>query len=142
MFYPDGVEVNIFGEGSEERKNVDDLGGVGREFGLVDGGGQLGWRRQVKSQRDVLGKVEAAIGQRVFPDIAAEGVAAGAGRGRGCKLSVDLFANPGAHWAGGGEIGVIAANIEGYGDEEERFAGFKGDGGAARLRLCDTGDGF
>ncbi len=118
MFDPDSVEVNIFGEGSEEGKNVDDLSGIGREFGLVDGGGQLGWRRQVKSQRDVLGEVEAAVGQCVFADIGAEGVAAGAGRSRGCKLSVDLFANPGAHWAGGGEIG------------------------AARLRLCNTRGGF
>ena len=29
---PDGVEVNVLGEGSEQRKDVDDLGGVGREL--------------------------------------------------------------------------------------------------------------
>src|SRR5712672_2136894 len=142
MLDPDGVEVNIFGEGSEEGKDVDDLSGVGREFGLVDGGGQLRRRGQVEGQRDVLGEVEAAVGQSVFADVGAEGVPAGAGRGGGCNLSVDLFANSGAHWAGGGEVGVIAANVGGYRDVEERLAGFKGDGGAASLRLCDARSGF
>ena len=93
MFDPDGVEMNIFGEGSEEGKNVDDLRGIGRQLGLVDGGGQLGRRRQVERQRDVLGEVEAAVGQSVVADVAAEGVAAGAGGGGGCNLSVDLVAN-------------------------------------------------
>ena len=35
MFDPDGVEMNVFGEGAEEREDVDDLGGVRRELGLV-----------------------------------------------------------------------------------------------------------
>ena len=142
MFNPDGVEMNVFGEGSEEGKNVDDLSGVGRELGLVDGGGQLGRRREVEGERDVLGEVEAAVGESVFADIAAEGVPAGAGGGGGCNLGVDLFANLCAHGAGVGEIGVVAAGIEGYGDVEEWLAGFKGDGGAAGLRLCDTRGGF
>ena len=85
MFDPDGVEVNIFSEGSEERQNVDDLCGVGRQFGLVRGRGQLGRRRQVERQRDVLGEVETAVGQSVVADVGAEGVPAGAGGGGGCK---------------------------------------------------------
>jgi hypothetical protein len=142
MFDPDGVEVNIFGEGSEEGKNVNDLRGVGREFGLVYGGGQLGRLGQVEGQRDVLGEVLAAVSESVFADIAAESVPAGAGGGGGCNLRVDLFANLSAHGAGVGEIGVVAAGIERHGDVEKRLAGFKGDGRAARLRLSDTRGGF
>jgi hypothetical protein len=142
MFGPDGAEVNIFSEGSEKRKNVDDLGGVWRELGLVGGGGQLGRRGQIESQRDVLGEVKAAIGQSVFANVAAESVPAGAGGGRGCNLRIDLFANPGAYGAGGREVGVVSANVEGYGDVEERLAGFKGNGGATRLRLCDARGGL
>ena len=85
-----------------------------------------------------MSEVEATVGERVIADIGAEGIAAGSGRGRGCNLSVDLFANLCAHGAGVREICVIAAYIKGYGNVEERLAGFKGDGGAARLRLCDA----
>jgi hypothetical protein len=142
MLDPDGVEVNILGEGSEERKDVDYLCGVRREFGLVDGGGEFGRLREVEGQRNVLGEVQAAVGEGVVADIRAEGVATGASRGGGCNLSIDLFANFRAHGTGVGEICVIAADIEGYGDVEERFAGFKGNRGAARLRLRDTGSRF
>jgi hypothetical protein len=142
MFDPDGVEVNIFGEGSEEGKNIDDLGGVWREFGLVGGWCQFGRRGKIESQRDVLGEVKAAIGQSVFANVAAESVPAGAGGGGGCNLRIDLFANPGAYGAGGSEVGVVPANVEGYGDVEKRLAGFKGNGRATRLRLCDARGGL
>jgi hypothetical protein len=78
----------------------------------------------------------------MFADIAAEGVPAGAGAGGGCNLRVDLFANPAAHRAGVGEIGIVAAGIQRHSDVEKRFAGFKGNGRAARFRLCDTRSGF
>jgi hypothetical protein len=48
MFDPDGVEMDVVGEGAEEGKNVDDLSGVGGQLGLVDRGGEL-WRlRQIE----------------------------------------------------------------------------------------------
>src|SRR5438067_2130688 len=100
MLDPDGVEMNIFGESSEEGKDVDDLRGIGRELSLIDGSGQLGRLRQVEGERDVLGEVEAAVCQRVIAYIGAEGIATGAGGGGGCNLSVDLFANLCAHGAG------------------------------------------
>ena len=138
MCDPDGVEMNVVGEGAEEGKNVDDLGGVGRQVGLVDGGGQLRRRREVESQRDVLGEVEAAVGQGVLADVGAESVAAGAGLGGGCERGVDLFADLLAHGGGGGEIGVVAAGVQRYGDIEERLAGLERDGGAAGLGLRDA----
>ena len=78
----------------------------------------------------------------MFANIIAKGIPAGACGGRGRNLSVDLFPNPGAYGAGVGEIRVVAAGIQRYGDVEKRFAGFKGDGRAARFRLCETRGGF
>ena len=93
MLDPDGVEMNVFGELAQQGKNVDDLGGVGRKLGLVDGGGELGRRREVERERDVLRQVEAAVGEGVLADVGAEGVAAVAGVGRGGELGVDLVAD-------------------------------------------------
>ena len=42
---PDGVEVDGLGEGAEEREDVDDLGGVGGELGLVDDGVSMAGER-------------------------------------------------------------------------------------------------
>ncbi len=142
MFGPDGLKMDVFGKGAEERKNVDDLGGVGRELGLVYGGGQLRRRRQIEGQRDVLGEIETAIGQGVAADVGAESVAAGAGGGGGRDFGVNLCANFAAHRAGGGEIGVVAASIEGHGNIEKGLAGFQGDGRAAGLWLCYASGAF
>jgi hypothetical protein len=109
---------------------------------LVGGGGQLGRGGQIESQRHVLCEVKAAIGKSVFTNVAAEGVPTGAGSGGGSNLRIDLFANPGAYGAGDREVGVVPANVEGYGDVEKRLAGFKGNGGATRLRLCNARRGL
>ena len=76
---PEGVEMRGFGEGAEEGKDVDDLGGVGGELGLVDGGGELGRGLEIERERDVLGEVEAGVGEGVFADVGADGVAGVAG---------------------------------------------------------------
>jgi hypothetical protein len=81
MFDPDGVEVDIVSKSSKEGKDVDDLGGVGRQVRLVYGGGEAGRRREIECERYILGQVEAGIVQGVFADIPAERVSAGAGRG-------------------------------------------------------------
>ena len=138
MFDPEGVEMNVLGEGAEEGKDVDDLGGVGRQLGLVGDGGELRRRREVEGERDVLGEVEAAVGEGVLADVGAEGVAAGACGGRGGDRGVDLFADFAADGGGGGEVGVVAAGVQGGGDVEERLAGFEGDGGAAGFGLGDA----
>ncbi|WP_433983822.1 hypothetical protein RBB78_24385 [Tunturiibacter empetritectus] len=44
MFNPEGMEVYVLGKGSEERENVDDLGGVGRQLCFADDGGEA-WGR-------------------------------------------------------------------------------------------------
>ena len=142
MFGPDGLKMDVFGKGAEERKNVDDLGRVGREFGLVYGGGQLRRRRQIEGQRDVLGEIETAVGQGVVADVGAESVSAGARGGGGRDFCVNLCANLAAYRAGGGEIGVVAAGIEGHRDIKKRLAGFQGNGGAAGLGLCDARGAF
>ena len=100
MFDPEGVEVNVLGEGAEQGKDVDDLGGVGRKLGFVDGGGELGRGREVEGERDVLGEVEAAVGEGVLADVGAEGVAGGAGASRGGEFGVDLVADLLADGAG------------------------------------------
>src|SRR5271170_8229780 len=142
MFGPDGLKMDVFGKGAKEWKNVDDLGGVGRELCLVYGGGQLRRRQQIEGQRDVLGEIETAIGQGVAADVGAESVAAGAGGGGGRDFGVNLCANFAAYRAGGGEIGVVAASVEGHRNIEKRLAGFQSDGRAASLRLCDACGAF
>ena len=66
MLEPEGVEVCLLAEGAEEWKDVDDLGGVGREVGLVGGGGELGRWLEVEGQGDVLGEVEAGVSEGVL----------------------------------------------------------------------------
>ncbi len=111
VFDPDGVEMDVFGEGAEPGKDVDDRGGVGRKLGLVDGRGELRRRRKIKGQRDVLGEVEAAVVQRVVADVGAECVAAGARGSGGGDFGVDLFADLLTDWSGVGEVGVVAADM-------------------------------
>ncbi len=77
MLDPDGVEMDVFGKGAKQGKNIDDLGRVRRQFGLADGGRQFGRRRQIKRKRDVLGKVETAVGQGVVADVAAQCISTG-----------------------------------------------------------------
>ena len=62
---PEGVELDGLIEGPEQGQDVDDLGGVGGEIGLVDGGGELGRRGEVEREGDVLGEVEAGVGEVV-----------------------------------------------------------------------------
>jgi hypothetical protein len=131
--------VHRGGEAAEERKDVDDLEGVGREVGLVDRWSEFWRRREVKRERDVLGEVEAAVVEGVVADVDAEGVATVASFGGGCELGVDFVADLLANGARCGEIRIVSADVERDGEIEERLAGFEGDGGAASLYLCDSG---
>jgi len=135
---PDDVKMNVLDELAQQRKYVDDLSGIGRQLGLVDGNCKLRRRQEIECQRNVLGKIEGAVGQGMLADVGAEGIAAGAGFGRGGKFGVDLVTNGRAHRAGGGQVGVVAADVERDGDVEERLAGLERDGGAAGLGLGDA----
>jgi hypothetical protein len=137
---PDGVEIDILREGAEVRKDIDDLRRVRGHLGFADGGSEL-WRRiEVERERDVLREIEARIREVVITDVAAESVAVISRLGRsGGEGLIDLFANLLADRSGGIEVGVVAACVESGGEVEERLAGLEGDGGAASLRLGDSG---
>src|ERR1700682_2106336 len=141
MVGPDGVEVDRLGEGAEEGKDVDNLGGVRWQLGLVDAGRELGWRLDVEGERDVLGDVAAAVGERVVTDVGAERVAGIAGLGGGGKCVVHLLPYGEAYGRRGFEVGVVAAGVERSGDVEKGLAGFKRDRGAAGFGLGDARGG-
>ncbi len=134
--------MDVVGEGAEEREDVDDLGGVRRKLGLVGDRGELRRGREIERERDVLGEVEAAVGEGVLADVGAEGITAGAGCGGGSDFGVDLVADLVADRGGGGEVGVVTAGVECGGNVEERLARLEGDGGAACLRLSDMRSGL
>ncbi len=79
MTDPDEVEVDVGGEGAEQREDVDDGCGLRGEIGFVDVGRERRWGRKVKRKRDVLAYVEADIVEVMQRDVGAESVAAGAG---------------------------------------------------------------
>ena len=126
MLDPDGVQMNRGVEGAEEGKDVDDLEGVGGHLGLIDGWGEFGGRRKEERERDVLGEVQAAVVEGVVADVDAESVAAVASLGGGGELGVDLVADLLADGAGGGEIGIVTADVEGDREIEERPRWFRG----------------
>jgi hypothetical protein len=132
------VEVDLFGEGAEEREDVDDGGSLGRELRFVEVGSELGRGREIEREGDVLADVEAAVVEVMLVDVVAEliaGVAGGFGGGEGL---VDVGADVGADGGGGVEAGVIAAGIEGGGYLEERLAVLERDGGATLLNARGT----
>jgi len=132
---PDEVEIDVFGEGAEQRKDVDDLRGLRWEFGFVEVGRERGGRREIESERDVLADVEAGVVEMMERDVSAEGVAAFAGVGGGGESGVHVGADFGADWRGLVEIGVIAAGVEGGAHVKEGLVGFERDGGSALLDL-------
>jgi hypothetical protein len=139
---PDAVEVDVLGEGAEKRKNVDDLGGVGRKVRLFDRRVELRGRIEIERERDVLGEIQARLRESVLADVGAESVAVIAGLGcGGGECLVDLIANRLADRSGVLEVGVIAAGIEGGGEIEEWLTSLKRDGGSASFGLCDARTG-
>jgi hypothetical protein len=127
VFKPDGVKVDGFGKGTEERKNVDDLRGVRRHHRLVNARGEFRRRQKVEGERYVLGEIEGGIGQGVLANVLADGVTCITRGGRAGKGVVELLADGEANRGRVVEVGIVAAGVESCGYVEEGLAGFERD---------------
>ena len=127
---PDAVQVDRIREIFQVRHNAGHLGCVGRHLGQVGCCFEIGRRREVERERDVLRDVQIRSRHPVLRDEKTNSIALGARIFAGGHGFVDLRTYLLAHRCAGIETRVVAAHVQGGRHDENRLRAGERDGGA------------